>query len=141
MFYGPWNPGFQKFPGIGQFCLILTRRVIIPLSFCQGTWFLTQNFKISSFLEASRNFLELWISTGNGQFLPIFMYWVSIQFDFCHWTWQNWKRACFYTSCNFWILNQITSENIKKMVIFRQYPEFQKISGSFREWWNFEILC
>ena len=35
----------------------------------QETWFSTQNFKISSFLEISRNFLELWISPGNVTFL------------------------------------------------------------------------
>ena len=64
-----------------------TYRVWIPLSLCQETWFLTQNFKISSFLETSRNFLELWILPGNGHFLPILTYWASIQLNFCHWTW------------------------------------------------------
>ena len=29
----------------------------------------------------------------------------------------------------------------KKSAISRWYPEFQKISGSFQEWWNFKILC
>ena len=71
-FLDAWNPGFQKCPGIGQFWLISTCRVLIPLSLCQETWFSTQNFKISSFLETSRNFLELWISPGNGQLFANF---------------------------------------------------------------------
>ena len=49
-----------------------TYRVWIPLSLCQETWFLTQNFKILSILETSRNILELWILPGNGHFFANF---------------------------------------------------------------------
>ena len=42
-----------------------------------------QNFKTSSFVETSRNFLKLW----EDYFRPILTYWASIQLNFCHWTW------------------------------------------------------
>ena len=71
MISGPWNPGFQDSRSaleLASLGLISTCRVLIPLSLCQETWFSTQNFKISSLLETSRNVLELWILPGNGQF-------------------------------------------------------------------------
>ena len=54
-----WNSGY--WPGIGQFWLISIYRVYFPLNSSQETWFSMQNLKITSFLETSRNFLELWI--------------------------------------------------------------------------------
>ena len=65
-------PGFQKSPGIGQFWLISIHRVYVPLNFSQGTWFSMQNLKITSFLETSRNFLELWILPWNWPVLTDF---------------------------------------------------------------------
>ena len=65
-------PGFQKSPGIGHFWLISIYMVYFPFNFSQGTWFSMQNFKITSFLETSRNFLELWILTWNWPVLTDF---------------------------------------------------------------------
>ena len=36
--------------------------------------------------------------------------------------------------------NTLYIEISKNQPIPGQYPEFQEISGSFQEWWNFEIL-
>ena len=88
--------------------------------------------------------------------------------EFCF---KNWKMSFFYvfrcllfqspkitrynknrTFLNFWgkihiqwqKLSWIDAQRVKigkKIAISRWNPEFQKISGSFQEWWNFEILC
>ena len=65
-------PGFQKSPGIGHFWLISIYKVYFPFNFSQGTWFSMQNLKITSFLETSRNFLELWILPWNWPVLTDF---------------------------------------------------------------------
>ena len=93
-----------------------------------------QNLKITSFLETSRNFLELWILPGNKQFLPILTYWASIQLSFCHWIWlwpQKLKNVIFWCfemsfiskirnykkyekTCHFWIL-RLNSWSVTKL--------------------------
>ena len=74
-FYHSWKlpdifSGYH--PGIGYFYLISRYRVFFPPIFCQGTWFLMQNFKIPSILETSRRFLEFRI-------LPWNWHWISFQ--------------------------------------------------------------
>ena len=55
----------------------------------------------------------------------------------CLWT-VNDKNI--YSRANLYRLIAILWDSNRFYHTFRQYPEIQKISGSFQEWWNFDIL-
>ena len=106
------HPEIQKCPGIGYFGPISRYGAFFPLNFCQGTWFSMQNLKIKSFLETSRNVLELWIlplETSRND--VIFKFWKSSSLTKMKWKiypmyWNQSKlansRAISRVPGNFW---------------------------------------
>ena len=65
-----WNSGIPL--EIFYFLTISRYRVFFPLNFKLRTWFWMQNSKIPSFLESSRNHVELWNFSGSGLYFAQF---------------------------------------------------------------------
>ena len=105
-----------KFLEIDYFGPISIYWVFFPLSLGYRTWFWTQNFKFSIFLDFFRKYsgnLEIF---RNLLFSPISMYGASFPLDFSHWNW-------------------FCTQNIK----FQNFSGF--FWGNFLKIWKFSRVC
>ena len=121
----PWNPGFQD------------SRIALTLAICD--WFQHVGYELYSVyvkkldfeqriskFHHSRKLPDIFWNSGYhlevAIFLPILIYWTSIQHNFCHLTWfwaQKLENVIsFNISCNFWILKWMTPENSKNLTFF-----------------------
>ena len=123
---GSWNPGFQD-----------SRKALELACF---DWFQNMGYHSHSFL--SRNLIlnvefENYINPGNFQKFPGTL---DIDLELASFDWFQYIGYIFHSilvkdldfQCKIWKLNHYWK-------FPGQYPEFQEISESFQEWFNFQI--